>query len=315
MLAYTKYRYGGPEVLQLEQVDRPTIAKNQLLVKIKANSANPADWHILRGAPFIARLSFGLFKPRINLFGGDFAGEVVEVGDQVSQFKVGDRVFGENTNWSSFAEYALVPAETCAKIPGNLPYDKMAAVPIAGLTAYQAIVTHGKVKPNESVLINGASGGVGHLAVQIAKAHGAHVTGVSSSRNIDFVKSLGADAAIAYDKESIHEHSNSYDLILDTNGNLTFDDFKRMGKRAVLIGFTSMGLMMKTMIRSAFSKFSLTQFTAQVNEKDLNVLAGMVEDGTLEPRIEKTYPYDQIPEAISYIEQMRTRGKVVMLWP
>jgi NADPH:quinone reductase-like Zn-dependent oxidoreductase len=190
----------------------------------------------------------------------------------------------------------------------------MASVPIAGLTALQAIVTHGQIKAGESVLINGASGGVGHFAVQIAKAHGAQVTAVCSSKNIDFVKTLGADQVIAYDQENIHQHDSSYDLVVDTHGNLFQEDYKRMGQRGVLIGFTTMSHMFSVLMKQAFSKFPLQQFTAEANTKDLETLASMIQKGEIKVHIDKSYPYHKIPAAITYIEAMRTRGKVAMIW-
>ena len=314
MKAFTKHKYGGPEILGLEDVEKPTVKENHLLINVKANSANPADWHILRGKPFFARLTFGLFKPKDKILGADFAGIVEEVGQGVAKFKVGDRVFGEMLNGGAFAEYICAPESVCGLMPDEADYNEMACVPIAGLTALQALIVHGKLKEGEFVLINGSSGGVGHFAVQIAKAYGAHVTAVCSSRNIDFVKSIGADKTFAYDKENIHLHKVAYDLIVDTNGNLNHADYKRMGKRGVMVGFTSMGHMISVLLKKGFSKFPLTQFTAEANSEDLNTLSKLIKDGKVKPHIEKIYPYSKIPEAIGYIESMRTRGKVTMSW-
>ncbi|MBD3223929.1 MAG: zinc-binding dehydrogenase [Caldithrix sp.] len=314
MKAITKHKYDGPEVLRLEEVKKPSVKENHLLIKVKANSANPADWHILRGKPFLVRLSFGLFKPKIKILGADFAGIVEEVGPGVTKFNVGDRVFGEMSKAGAFAEYTCAPESFCGLMPEETTYNEMACVPIAGLTALQALKTHGKLKEGESVLINGSSGGVGHFAVQIAKTLGAHVTAICSSRNIDFVKSIGADKAIAYDKENIHHYNGKFDLVLDTNGNLNFADHKRMGKRGVIVGFTTMGHMMSVLLKNGFSKFSLIQFTATANNQDLSTLAKLIKEGKVKPHIEKTYPYSKIPEAIGYIESMRTRGKVAMSW-
>lgn len=314
MKAFTKYRYGGPEVLQLEEVEQPAVNAGNVLVKVAANAANPADWHVLRGSPILARFAFGFLKPREKILGADFAGVVERVGAGVSGFKPGDRVFGETLRTGSFAAYTAVPAAACALIPDGLGFLEMAALPVAGLTALQELITHGELKAGESVLINGASGGVGHFAIQIAKAHGAHVTGVCSDRNADFVKGLGADDVIAYDQTSIHDHPGQYDLVIDNHGNLNLADFKRMGKRGVVVGFTTMKHMMKLMIGAGFSKYPLKQFTAEANTKDLETLAMMVKRGQLKPHIDKTFPYTEIPAAIAYIEAMRTRGKVVMDW-
>lgn len=281
---------------------------------IIANSANPADWHILRGEPYFARFTFGLFKPSNKILGADFAGIVEEVGSAVKHFKVGDRVFGESLEGGAFAEYTAVAADACGKMPGAATFAQMASVPIAGLTALQALVTHGKLKAGESVFINGASGGVGHFTVQIAKALGAKVTAVCSSKNVDFVKSLGADQVIAYDAGNIHLHKGKYNLIIDTHGNLNHADFTRMGERGLVTGFTTVGHMVSVLLKKMINKFPIGQFTAAANTKDLETLALLIEQGKVKPHIEKTYPYLEIPDAIGYIEAMRTRGKVVMVW-
>lgn len=314
MKAFTKTKYGGPEVLQLEEVEKPTVKDGHILVKVFANSANPADWHILRGEPFFARFTTGLFKPKDKILGADFAGIVEAIGTNVAQFKVGDRVFGEILEGGAFAEYTCVPANVCAKMPERTGFPEMASVPIAGVTALQALITHGRLQEGESVLINGSSGGVGHFAVQIAKAYGTKVTAVCSSKNVDFVKSLGADQVIAYDKENIHQHNGKYNLIIDTNGNLTHKDYTRMGQRGVMVGFTTMGHMISLLLKRASNKFPIAQFTAEANTKDLETLASLIQDGKVKVHIEKTYSYKEIPAAISYIEAMRTKGKVAMVW-
>lgn len=314
MKAFTRSKYGGPEVLQLEDVEKPSLKDDHILVKVMANSANPADWHILRGKPFFARFAFGLFKPKDKIPGTDFAGVVEEVGNKVTHFKVGDRVFGATLKGGTFAEYTCMPANICALMPEGTGFPEMASVPMAGVTALQAITTHGQLKEGESVLINGSSGGVGHFAVQIAKVYGAKVTAVCSSKNIDFVKTLGADKVIAYDKEDIHQHPGKYDLIIDTNGNLSHVDYKRMGQRGVTVGFTTMGHMMFLLLKRAFSKFPLVQFTAEANTKDLETLASLIRNRKIKVHIQKIYSYKKIPEAINYIEAMHTKGKVTMVW-
>lgn len=314
MKAITKHKYGGPEILSLEDVEKPIVEEKHLLIKVKANSANPADWHTLRGKPLFARFTFGLFKPKDHVLGADFAGIVEEVGNGVNNFKVGDRVFGEMLNGGAFAEYTCAPETVCGLMPDDIDFIDMACVPIAGLTALQALITHGELKEGESVLINGSSGGVGHFAVQIAKAYGAQVTAVCSNRNIDFVKSIGADKAIAYDKVNIHQYSEKFDLLVDTNGNLTHADYKRMSKRGVMVGFTTMGHMISVLLKKGFSKFPLKLFTADANNKDLYTLANLINEGKVKPHIEKIYSYSDIPKAIEYIESMRTRGKVAMSW-
>jgi NADPH:quinone reductase-like Zn-dependent oxidoreductase len=314
MKAITKTKYGGPEVLQFREVTEPIMKPDQMKVRVKANSANPADWHVMRGTPVLARFAFGLFKPKDLILGADFAGVVEEIGSEVKGFNKGDQVYGEKLQGGAFSEVLCVSPKVCGHMPANAGFATMATVPVAGLTALQALTTHGKIKEGESVLINGASGGVGHFTVQIAKAHGAQVTGVCSNRNIDFVKSLGADEVIAYDKKDIHSHDQKYDLVIDNHGNLNFKDFLRMGHRGVMVGFTTMGLMISTSLQSAMSKFPLTQFTAKANTKDLETLADLIEQEKVKPSIEKTYPAEHIPEAIGYIEAMHTRGKVAMVW-
>ncbi len=314
MKAYTKTRYGGPEVLKLDEVEQPVLKDNQLKIKVFANSANPADWHILRGKPYFARLTFGLFKPKDLIPGADFAGIVEAAGKSITRFKVGDHVFGESFSGGAFAEYTYADETICAKMPEGSSFIEMACMPVAGLTALQAVITHGLLRKGETVLINGGSGGVGHFAVQIAKAYGAHVTAVCSAKNADFVQSLGADKVIAYDRENIHGHSGKYDLVIDTNGNLTFSDYKRMGRRGVMVGFTTVGRMASTLLKNVFSKFSLTQFTAEANSKDLETLAALVKEKKITPQIEHLFPVEKLPEAIGYIEAMRTRGKVAVSW-
>ncbi len=314
MKAFTKTRYGGPEVLQLEETETPVIRDGHLLIRVMANSANPADWHIIRGKPFFARFTFGLLKPKDKIPGVDFAGVVVATGNDSGTWKIGDRVFGETLEGGAFAEYTCVPASVCARMPESSTFVEMACVPVAGLTALQALTTHGKLQAGESVLINGSSGGVGHFAVQIAKAYGARVTAVCSSASRDFVKSLGVDHIIAYDKENIHQHQGTYDLIVDTNGNLSHADYVRMGRRGVMVGFTTMGHMVAVLLKGAFSKFPLRQFTAEANTKDLETLAYLIETGKIKVHIDRKYPYTDIPEAIRYIESMRTKGKVAMVW-
>lgn len=313
MQAITRTRYGGPEVLHLEEVEKPGLNDNNILVKVVANSANPADWHIIRGTPFMARIAFGLLKPAEKIPGADFSGIVEEIGKNVSRFRKGDRVFGETFN-GAFAEYTSVPENVCATMPEGSDFPEMACMPIAGLTALQALMTHGHLKEGETVLINGSSGGVGHLAVQIAKAYGAKVTAVCSGKNVDFVKSLGADRVIAYDRENIHKHNGKYDLIADTHGNLDHKDFKRLGQRGVTTGYTTIGHMISFSMARAFSRFPIAQFTAAANAGDLETLANLVRDKKIKVHIDKTFPYTKIPEAISYIEAMRTRGKVAMVW-
>jgi NADPH:quinone reductase-like Zn-dependent oxidoreductase len=311
MKAFTRTRYGGPEVLQLEEMEKPSVKDDHLLIKVIANSANPADWHILRGKPFFARFTYGLFKPSSKLL-GLILPELWKQSEGISatlRLAIGcsDRAFRE----------VLMPitikATDCGLIPNGVDFVRIAGVPLAGLTALQALITHGQLKAGETVLINGSTGGVGHFASCMAKAVGAKVTAVCSRKNGAFVKSLGADHVMAYDQESIHYHTGHYDLIVDTQGNLTHQDYQRMGKRGVMVGFTTMGQMLSLLVKRAFSSFPLTQFTAQSNPKDLETLASLMQQEKINVHIEKTYAYLQTPQAIRPLEAMRTKGKVVMV--
>ncbi len=313
MKAITKHKYGGPEVLRFAEVDQPSPKAGELLVQVAANAANPADWHILRGKPFLARFSFGLFRPKHPILGADFAGTVVQLGAGVTDFKLGDRVFGEALQ-GAFAEYVAVPATVCARMPEGTDFPTMAGVTMAGLTAWQALVSRGKLQVGERVLINGASGGVGHLAVQLAKELGATVTAVCSSRNADFVRSLGADEVIAYDQHPLADYGEQHDLVLDVQGNLRLQDFRRLGRRGVMVGFTSMGLMLSVVLQNLLVRHPIQVFTAAANTQDLQRLAQLVQTEALRVHIDKTFPAHQIPEAIAYIETMRSRGKVAMVW-
>ncbi|MCH2198897.1 MAG: NAD(P)-dependent alcohol dehydrogenase [Flavobacteriales bacterium] len=310
MLAITKTKYGGPEVLSLAEVEKPAPKEDELLVKVEGNSVNPADWHVMRGSPFFARLSFGLFKPKNKILGADFAGVIEAVGSKVQGFEVGDHVYGESLRGGAFAEYLAVKPAACAKYDSNIPAVFMACVPVAGLTAFQAVETHGNVVIGERVLINGASGGVGHFAVQLAKWKGAHVTAVCSKKNESFVRNLGADDVIPYDEIDIHSHTEVYDVVFDIHGNLNYKDFKRMGKRGVLVGFTGMGNMLNVLINSGLRKYPLAQFTAEANTPDLEILARLIHDGVIEPKVTTVYAFEEIPEAIRVLEEMRTTGKI-----
>ncbi len=314
MKAFTRYRYGGSETLKIEEVALPGLLDNQVLVKVLANSANPADWHILRGDPFFSRFTYGLFRPKNKLIGSDFSGIVIRVGKLVTRFKAGDKVLGSTLKGGAYAEYISVPENACGHMHEHTSYTDAASLPIAGLTAFQALIKHGALQPGETVLINGATGGVGHFAVQIAKAYQAKVTAVCSSNSIDFAKSLGADEVIAYNKENIHQHNGKYDLVIDFHGNLAYQDYLRMGKRGVMVGFTNMKHMIALLFKSATGKLPIRQFTVDINTADLDILVSMVQQNKVTPRIEKTYSFKQIPEAVTYIEGMHAKGKVVMIW-
>jgi len=313
-IVYTKY--GSPDVLQLKDVEKPTPKDNQVLVKIHAASTNPADWHLMRAEPFLARLANGLFKPKNTRLGADVAGRVEAVGSNGTQFQVGDDVFGELplNGLGSFAEYVCVPEELLALKPAKLTFEQAAAVPLAAFTALQGLRDKGQIKPGQKVLINGASGGVGTFAVQIAKALGAaEVTGVCSTRNLELVRSIGADHVIDYTKADFTQNGQQYDLIFDAVGNRSVADFKRAlspNGICAVAGFTTLARLFQVLLLGG-KKIGLMA-TAKANKKDLLVIKELLEAGKVVPVIDRQYPLAETAEAIRYLETGRARGKVVI---
>ncbi len=319
-IVYTKY--GSPDVLHLQEVEKPTPKENEVLVKIHAASANPADWHTMRGEPFLARLVNGVFKPKNPRLGADLAGTVEAVGKNVTQFKVGDAIFGELSlsGMGSFAEYICADENTALALkPANLSFEEAAAVPLAAFTALQGLRDAGHIQAGQKVLINGASGGVGTFAVQIAKSYGAEVTGVCSGRNLELVRSIGADHVIDYTKEDFTKTAQKYDLIYCAVGNRSITDYKQALKpqgACVIAGFTSLGLLFSHMLigprRVRDGKRVELMETAHPNQKDLLVIKELLESGKMKPVIDKSYPLSETAEAIRYLETSRARGKVVI---
>jgi NADPH:quinone reductase-like Zn-dependent oxidoreductase len=316
--------YGLPN-LKLREIEKPAPADDQLLVKVRAASVNPLDWHFIEGTPYIMRaLGVGLRKPADTRLGVDFAGTVEVVGKNVTQFKPGDEVFGGRTG--AFAEYVCVrEARAVALKPANITFEQAASVPIAGITALQGLRDKGKVQSGQKVLINGASGGVGTFAVQIAKSYGAEVTGVCSTRNLDMVRSLGADHVIDYTKEDFTKSDQRYDVILDNVANHSLSEFRRVLKPNgiyVLIGggganenrWLGPGLTQafKAMFLSKFVSQQMGMMLAELNQKDLTFLADLMESGKVTPVIDKRYRLSELPQAIEYLEQGHARGKVVI---
>jgi NADPH:quinone reductase-like Zn-dependent oxidoreductase len=316
--------YGLPN-LKLQEIEKPAPADDQLLVKVRAASVNPLDWHFIEGTPYIMRaMGVGFRKPTDTRLGVDFAGTVEAVGKNVTQFKPGDEVFGGRTG--AFAEYVCVrEARAVALKPANITFDQAASVPIAGITALQGLRDKGKVQPGQKVLINGASGGVGTFAVQIAKSYGAEVTGVCSTRNLDMVRSLGADHVIDYTKEDFTKSDQRYDVILDNVANHSLSEFRRVLKPNgiyVLIGggganenrWLGPGLTQafKAMFVSKFVSQQMGMMLAELNQKDLTFLADLMESGKVTPVIDKRYKLSELPQAIEYLEQGHARGKVVI---
>ncbi|MDQ6765264.1 MAG: NAD(P)-dependent alcohol dehydrogenase [Verrucomicrobiota bacterium] len=316
--------YGSPNVLAIREIKRPVPDDDQVLVKVRAASVNPLDWHFIEGTPYIMRLGVGLRKPKVPRLGVDFAGVVEAVGKNVTQFKVGDDVFGGKTG--AFAEYVCMRADRALALkPTNISFEQAAAVPIAGLTALQGLRDKGHVGPGQRVLINGASGGVGTFAVQIAKSLGAEVTGVCSTRNLELVHSLGADHVIDYTKEDFTKGNERYDVILDNVGNQPLSGFRHTLKPkgiCVMIGgggpndgglIGPMGRPVKALLMSPFVSQKMSMFMAELTGADLTAMADLMQSGKVTPVIDKTYPLSLIADAIRYLEAGHARGKVVVI--
>jgi NADPH:quinone reductase-like Zn-dependent oxidoreductase len=315
-IVYTKY--GSPDVLQFKEVEKPAPTDGQIMVKIYAASANPLDWHLMRASPFLARLAGGLRKPKDPRLGADFAGRVEAVGANVAQFQPGDEVFGASTG--AFAEYICVAESEVALKPANLSFEQAAAVPVAATTALQGLRDTGQIHTGQRVLVNGASGGVGTFAVQIARAFGTEVTGVCSTRNLDMVRSIGADHAIDYMKEDFTRTGQHYDLIYDAVGNRSVSAYRRAlnpGGTCVVAGFTSLPRLFEHMLlgplRSKIGDKKVGLMgTAQIKQKDLVSLRELLEAGKVTPVIDRRYSLREVPEAIRYLEAKHARGKVVI---
>jgi NADPH:quinone reductase-like Zn-dependent oxidoreductase len=316
--------YGSPDVLEIRDVKRPVPNDDQILIKVRAASINPLDWHFMEGTPYIMRaMGVGLRKPKDPRLGVDMAGQVEAVGKNVTQFKPGDEVFGGRTG--AFAEYVCARADRAVVLkPANLTFEQAASVPIAAITALQGLRDKGKVQPGQKVLINGASGGVGTFAVQIAKSFGADVTGVCSTRNLGLVRSLGADHVIDYTKEDFTKGDQRYDLILDNVGTQPLSGFRRVlnpNGIFVMIGgggpndgglIGPLGRPVKALLLSPFISQKMGMLMAELNKKDLTILGDLMQSGKVTPVIDRTYPLSKIAEAIRYLEQGHARGKVVI---
>ena len=312
-IVYTEY--GPPEVLQLKEVERPVPRDDEVLVKIHAASANAADWHLMRAEPFLARLENGLLKPKNTKLGADVAGRVEGVGRNVTQFQAGDEVFGSMplNELGTFAEYLCALEDALALKPARLTFEQAAAVPLAAFTALQGLRDKGQIQPGQKVLINGASGGVGTFAVQIAKSYGTEVTGVCSTRNLDLVRSIGADHVIDYTQEDFTRNGQHYDLIFDAVGNRSISDYQRaLSPNGIcsVAGFTSLSRLFQVMFLGG-KKIGLMQ-TAKANKKDLVIIQELLEAGKVVPVIDRSYPLSEVPEAIRYLETGHARGKVVI---
>lgn len=321
MKAVVQRCYGSPAVLRVEDRAKPLPAADEILVKVRAAAVNPLDWHYMRGEPYIMRLSSGIGAPNDTAMGVDFAGTVEAVGQDVRRFKVGDAVFGGRGG--ALAEYVAVrESRAVVHKPETLTFEQAAAMPIAAVTALQGLRDHGRLRAGQKVLINGASGGVGTFAVQIAKALGAEVTGVCSTRNVELVRSLGADHVIDYTKENFTLGEQRYDLILDNVGTHSFRDYGRVLQPEGII-VTVGGLsddpwlgpvtqMIKGKVLSPFMSQHIVTFLAELNQSDLDALATLAREGKLTAAIDRRYSLDRAADAIAYVEEGHARGKVIV---
>lgn len=317
-IVYTKY--GPPEVLQLKEVEKPVPKDNEVLVKVIAASANPADWHMIRGEPKFARLAFGLTKPKNIIPGIDIAGKIEAVGKNVKEFKPADEVFGDCGWGGAFAEYVCVNENRLVPKPANISFEEGASISVAAISALQGLRDKGNIQSGQKVLINGASGGVGTFAVQLAKYFGAEVTAVCSTRNLDLVRSIGADNVIDYTKEDFANTTQKYDLIIDNVANRSVTDLKRAlspNGLCVIIGFSSLSRMIQQMLLGPLAsmignKKIVGLGTAKPNKKDLLQLRDLLAAGKIKPVIDRRYSLSEVPEAIRYLEEGHARGKVVI---
>jgi NADPH:quinone reductase-like Zn-dependent oxidoreductase len=321
MKAIVHHEYGSPDVLELQDIDKPVAKDDEVLVRVRAASVNPADWHFMRGLPYIMRPQAGLGKPKNAVLGRDISGQVEAVGKDVTRFRPGDEVFGE-VERGGFAEYTCASEALLELKPANLTFEQAAAVPLAALTALQGLRDAGRVQPEQKVLIIGASGGVGTFAVQIAKLLGADVTGVCSTRNVEMIRSLGADHVIDYTREDFTRSGRKYDLIFQLAGTLSPSDCRRAltskGTLVLSSGESSgrwlgpVDRMIKAAVLSPFVSQKLGSFLAKPDSDDLQFLKELIEAGKVKPVIDRTYSLNEAPEAIRYLEEGHARGKVVI---
>jgi NADPH:quinone reductase-like Zn-dependent oxidoreductase len=322
MQAIVRDRYGSPDVVDRQEVEMPELADEGVLVRVRAASVNPVDWHDVTGTPWIARPVTGLRGPKgSRLTGRDFAGTVEAVGKDVTDLHPGDDVFGGKSGGGSFAEYVSVPMEVERK-PANLTFEEAAAVPVAGLTALQGLRDHGQLRPGQTVLVNGASGGVGTFAVQIAKALGAEVTAVCSTRNVEQARSLGADRVIDYTREDFTRSGERYDLILDVAGTKSWSRYRRVLKphgTLVMVGAPKanrllgpLGHIARVRLAAWRGSQKAVFFVAKFNKPDLDALRELLESGNVKPVVEKRYELGEVADALRYLGEGHAQGKIVI---
>jgi len=320
MKAITQHRYGGLETLEYETVARPVAAKDEVLIRVQGASINAADWLLMRGEPFVARLAFGLRRPKVSTRGRDVAGVIEAVGGNVRRFSVGDEVYAE-VDAGSFADYTVAQEKRLAHKPSRLSFAEAAAVPIAATTALQGVRDVAKIKPDDTVLINGASGGVGSFAVQLAKAYGAEVTGVCSTANLEFVRSLGADHVIDYTVEDFTTGEARYDVVIDLVANRSLAECRRaLTRHGTLVLASGNGgrvlgpirRMLAAVLLGMFVTQNLRPLTAVASGADLEALRKLIEAGTITPAVDRSYPLAETPEAIRYFVEEHVKGKITI---
>jgi len=318
MKAIVCHEYGSPDVLELRDVDKPVVNDDDVRVRVHAASVNPYDWHTLKGTPYLMRIG-ALRRPKRTIPGIDLAGRVEAVGKNVTQFQPGEEVFGGAGG--AFAEYVCVPEDRIVLKPANLTFEQAAAVPVAGFTALQGLRDKGQIQPGHRVLINGASGGVGTFAVQIAKSFGAEVTGVCSTRNVDRIRSIGADQVIDYTQDDFTRSGQRYDLLLDMVGSRSLSECRRaLSPRAVYVSVgASMGdwvgpliHISKVLLASLFGSQKMVMMLARQSKKDLIVLQELLEAGKVTPVIDRRYELSEVPEALRYLGEGHAQGKIVI---
>ncbi len=320
MRAIVQDSYGEADVLHLAEIARPQVGDKEVLIEVHAAGLDRGTWHLMTGKPYLSRLAFGIRAPRNPVPGFDVAGTVVGVGSSVTRFAVGDEVFGAGRG--TFAEYAVAREKQLARKPSNLSFERAAVVPVSGSTALQALTDQGRVRAGQSVLVIGASGGVGSYAVQLAKAFGAEVTGVASTGKLDLVRSLGADHVIDYTQDDFADGVHHYDLILDIAGNPTISHLRSAltptGTLVIVGGeeggnFSGgMNRQLRAAAMSLFLRQRLTMFVATARQENLEQLAALIEEGKVTPSVERTYPLDQAPEAMRHLVSGQVRGKVAI---
>ena len=318
MKAVIYEKYGGPEVLQIKDIKKPSPKSDELLIQVYTASLNPADWHYMQATLFILRFFKGFFKPKNQLLGADISGIVIALGTDVTQFKIGDNVFGRNLV-GGYAEFACIKEKSTVTTPNNVSFKEAASIPLAALTALQGLQLHGNIAAGQKVLINGASGGIGTFAIQIAKTFQTKISGVCSTKNIELVKSLGADNVIDYTKDDFTKDQTQYDLILDIAGTLSAKQIKEMlvlGGTCVVIGFDTFKKMLSILFRSTknskLNKKNIKMMTTVNNSEDLTFIKELIESGKVKPVIDKEYPLNKVQDAFRYLGTKRAKGKIVL---